>query len=210
MCLKPQPPRPMPPEMAAWTEKRLPPDNPYHLVGETLYVPFHDLDFADLYHAEGKPALSPWCWFSNTSKIWPTAVPLTPYVRAWIGNSRCICHSTMAGLMPVCCARFGSACSTTLPAHVSSTRCWRNSADWACSRSAAPSAATQPMCWRPCAASTGSKRWAKPSLRHSDRRRRCTWPDCSRNQAGGAGRPSIQRGGSSQRLRSCAVRVAIA
>ncbi len=59
MSFKPQPPRDMPPEIAAWAANHLPPDSPYHLVGETLYAQFHDLDFADLYHVEGKPALSP-------------------------------------------------------------------------------------------------------------------------------------------------------
>jgi len=59
MSLNPQPPRAMPPEIAAWAANHLPTDSPYHLVGETLYQQFHDLDFADLYHVEGKPALSP-------------------------------------------------------------------------------------------------------------------------------------------------------
>jgi transposase len=59
MCLKPQPPRPMPPEMAAWGAKHLADDDPYKLIGDTLYEQYHDEDFADLYHPEGKPALSP-------------------------------------------------------------------------------------------------------------------------------------------------------
>ncbi len=59
MSLKPQPPREMPPEIAAWGANHLAADSPYRLVGETLYTQFHDLDFADLYHVEGKPALSP-------------------------------------------------------------------------------------------------------------------------------------------------------
>lgn len=59
MSLKPQPPRAMPPEIGTWGEKHLPADSPYRLVGDTLYAQFHDLDFADLYHPEGKPALSP-------------------------------------------------------------------------------------------------------------------------------------------------------
>ena len=33
--------------------------SPYRLVGDTLYAQFHDVAFADLYHHEGKPALSP-------------------------------------------------------------------------------------------------------------------------------------------------------
>jgi len=59
MSLNPQPPRDLPPEIATWAANHLPTDSPYHLVGETLYAQFHDLDFADLYHVEGKPALSP-------------------------------------------------------------------------------------------------------------------------------------------------------
>jgi transposase len=59
MCLKPQPPRPMPPEMAAWGAKHLTDDDPYKLIGDQLYEDYHDEDFADLYHKEGKPALSP-------------------------------------------------------------------------------------------------------------------------------------------------------
>ena len=59
MSLNAQPHRPMPPEIAAWGVKHLAADSPYRLVGETLYAQFHDLDFADLYHVEGKPALSP-------------------------------------------------------------------------------------------------------------------------------------------------------
>lgn len=59
MSLKPQPPRPMPPELAAWGAAHLPATSPYRLVGDTLYDQYHDEDFADLYHPEGKPALSP-------------------------------------------------------------------------------------------------------------------------------------------------------
>ena len=59
MSLKPQPPRPLPPEIAAWGAKHLAVDSPYRLVGETLYTQFHDADFLDLYHREGKPGLSP-------------------------------------------------------------------------------------------------------------------------------------------------------
>ncbi|MFL5804700.1 MAG: transposase [Roseiflexaceae bacterium] len=59
MCLKPQPPRPMPPELAAWGARHLVDDDPYKLVGDTLYEQYHDEDFADLYHKEGKPGLSP-------------------------------------------------------------------------------------------------------------------------------------------------------
>ena len=54
MSLKPQPPRHMPPEMAAWDAKHLAADDPYKLIGDTLYDYFHHEDFADLYHREGK------------------------------------------------------------------------------------------------------------------------------------------------------------
>ena len=59
MSLKPQPPRPLPPEIAAWGAKHLDDHDPYKLVGDHLYEQYHDEDFADLYHKEGKPGLSP-------------------------------------------------------------------------------------------------------------------------------------------------------
>jgi len=49
----------MPPEMAAWGVKHLAADDPYKLIGDSLYASYHDADFADLYHKEGKPGLSP-------------------------------------------------------------------------------------------------------------------------------------------------------
>ena len=57
MSLKPQPPRPMPPEMA-WGTNHLTTDDPYKLIGDTLYSSYHDENFADLYHKEGKPSIS--------------------------------------------------------------------------------------------------------------------------------------------------------
>ncbi len=51
MSLKPQPPRVMPPELAAWGAKHLTATDPYKLIGDTLYEQYHDTDFADLYHA---------------------------------------------------------------------------------------------------------------------------------------------------------------
>jgi hypothetical protein len=36
-----------------------PPDTPYRRIDATLYEHYHDEDFADLYHREGKPGLSP-------------------------------------------------------------------------------------------------------------------------------------------------------
>ena len=59
MSLKPQPPRPIPPEMVAWGAKHLAADDPYKLIGDTLYEQYHDEDFVDLYHKEGRPGLSP-------------------------------------------------------------------------------------------------------------------------------------------------------
>src|SRR5262249_61304726 len=59
MPQNPQPPRPMPLELAAWGAKHLAADDPYKLIGDLLYEDYHDEDFADLYHKEGKPALSP-------------------------------------------------------------------------------------------------------------------------------------------------------
>jgi transposase len=49
----------MPKELAKLGPKLLPPGSPYRLVGEQLYEQYDEAEFADLYHAEGKPALSP-------------------------------------------------------------------------------------------------------------------------------------------------------
>lgn len=59
MSLKPQPARSMPSDIAAWGAKHLAADNLYNYVGDTLYAQLPEADFADLYHAEGKPAISP-------------------------------------------------------------------------------------------------------------------------------------------------------
>ena len=59
MSFKPQPPRPMPEELAVLGPKLLGPDNPYRLIGEQLYEQYDEADYVDLYHAEGKPAISP-------------------------------------------------------------------------------------------------------------------------------------------------------
>ena len=59
MSLKLQPPRPMPAETARLGSKLLPADSPYRLIGDQLYEQYRDEDFADLYAAEGKPAISP-------------------------------------------------------------------------------------------------------------------------------------------------------
>ena len=59
MSLKPQPSRPMPADLARIGMARLPTDSPYRLIGDQLYAQYDNADFADLYHAEGKPALPP-------------------------------------------------------------------------------------------------------------------------------------------------------
>ncbi len=59
MSLKPQPPAPIDDAIAAWGARHLAAASPYRLVGDTLFAQFHDADFADLYHPEGKPGLSP-------------------------------------------------------------------------------------------------------------------------------------------------------
>jgi hypothetical protein len=43
MALKLQPSRPLPPDIAAWGAKVLPPDDPYRRIGDTLYVEIHAL-----------------------------------------------------------------------------------------------------------------------------------------------------------------------
>jgi transposase len=59
MSFKPQPPRPIPEDLARIGAKLLPADSPYRLIGDRLYAQYDEADFADLYSAEGKPAISP-------------------------------------------------------------------------------------------------------------------------------------------------------
>jgi transposase len=59
MSLKPHPPRDMPIELAQLGAKLLPPESPYRMVGERLYIKYRDENYADLYPAEGQPGLSP-------------------------------------------------------------------------------------------------------------------------------------------------------
>lgn len=59
MSLKPQPSRPMPEDLAHLGAILLPEDTPYRLIGDQLYAQYDNAAFADLYHAEGKPALPP-------------------------------------------------------------------------------------------------------------------------------------------------------
>jgi transposase len=59
MSLKPQPSRPMPEDLARLGAILLPEDSPYRLIGDRLYAQYDNAAFADLYHAEGKPALPP-------------------------------------------------------------------------------------------------------------------------------------------------------
>jgi len=59
MCLKPQPPQPIPPDTKALVGPILDEDTVYRFVGDVLFEQFHDEDFADLYPNDGQPALSP-------------------------------------------------------------------------------------------------------------------------------------------------------
>ena len=58
MSLKPQPPRSMPEELVRLAHL-VPVGSVYRLVGDVLYEQYTDTDYVDLYHAEGKPGLSP-------------------------------------------------------------------------------------------------------------------------------------------------------
>jgi transposase len=49
----------MPEDLARLGAILLPEDSPYRLIGEQLYAQYENAAFADLYHAEGKPALPP-------------------------------------------------------------------------------------------------------------------------------------------------------
>jgi transposase len=59
MCLKVQPPWPMPPETAAVGKVILKEDSAYRLIGDRLFERYSEYDYADLYSAEGKPGISP-------------------------------------------------------------------------------------------------------------------------------------------------------
>ena len=59
MSLKPQPSRPLPEDLARLGAALLPADSPFRLIGDHLYAQYDNAAFADLYHAEGKPALPP-------------------------------------------------------------------------------------------------------------------------------------------------------
>lgn len=49
----------MPEDLARLGALLLPSDSPYRLIGDRLYAQYDNADFADLYHAEGAPALPP-------------------------------------------------------------------------------------------------------------------------------------------------------
>src|SRR5689334_7180103 len=59
MCLKPKPLQPIPGHTFQLVDGLLPATNLYRQVGDKLVDFVSDLDFADLYPAEGQPALSP-------------------------------------------------------------------------------------------------------------------------------------------------------
>ena len=59
MCLKIQPPWPMPRDTGEVGKILLKPDSPYRLIGDKLFGRFHEQEYADLYPAEGQPGLSP-------------------------------------------------------------------------------------------------------------------------------------------------------
>ena len=59
MCLKPQPPQPIPEATAALVHDLFPEGSVYQFIGEMLFDQLRDEDFADLYPKDGQPALSP-------------------------------------------------------------------------------------------------------------------------------------------------------
>lgn len=59
MCLKEQPPWPMPAETAAVGKILLKENSPYRLIGDQLFDKIQEHEFADLYSSEGKPGISP-------------------------------------------------------------------------------------------------------------------------------------------------------
>lgn len=59
MCLKVQPPWPMPTETEQIGQKLLPENDVYRLIGDRLFVQLKEAEYADLYSIEGKPGISP-------------------------------------------------------------------------------------------------------------------------------------------------------
>jgi transposase len=59
MCLKPQPPQPIPDATAALLRDLFEEDSVYQFIGDVLFEQFRDEDFADLYPKDGQPAISP-------------------------------------------------------------------------------------------------------------------------------------------------------
>lgn len=59
MCLKIQPPWPMPVEMERIGRKLLQENDVYRLVGDRLFEELNEEEYADLYSIEGKPGISP-------------------------------------------------------------------------------------------------------------------------------------------------------
>jgi hypothetical protein len=112
MSIKPPRPYPISTEIAAWGANYLSADSPYRLVGDELSMPLHDTDFTDLYHPEGKPALSPillalvsvFQAFENLSDR--AAVHAVRTRLDWKYTLHLPCMTT--GLMPVCSASSGS------------------------------------------------------------------------------------------------------
>lgn len=59
MCLKVQPPWPMPTETGKIGQKLLPENDVYRLIGDRLFAQLNEAEYADLYSIEGKPGISP-------------------------------------------------------------------------------------------------------------------------------------------------------
>jgi hypothetical protein len=59
MCLKPQPPRPIPAATVTLAKDLFPEGSVYQFIGDILFDQFRDEDFADLYPKDDQPALSP-------------------------------------------------------------------------------------------------------------------------------------------------------
>src|SRR5262245_54745445 len=59
MCLKPQPPRPIPETTTVLVRDLFSEGSVYQFVGDVLFERFRDEDFANLYPKDGQPAISP-------------------------------------------------------------------------------------------------------------------------------------------------------
>jgi transposase len=101
MCLKPQPPQPIPEATAALVRDLFEEASVYQFVGDVLFEQFRDEDFADLYPKDGQPSISPvllsFVTIFQSSKTSPTARRSMGCAFVSTGSMRCTCRLDYRG-----------------------------------------------------------------------------------------------------------------